>query len=158
MDKIDRLTLKVEKYLKYNRFALEDDYFIEAIFDGLENSYSDLEIEAVKETCLTLDKLNKHHSEAVEIALNLSAKHDWLDYQEWIRIMAKKKYLKLRTHDEVRRSMTRVANMLLNDEIEPKKANALIYAGNAVLNSIRTDEYEKKIKALEVLLYKNGIS
>lgn len=66
--------------------------------------------------------------------------------------MKKRKYLKLGTAKEARRSMNRVANMLLNDEIDPKTANALVYACNSVLSAIRSDEYEKRINELEELL------
>ncbi|WKY46540.1 hypothetical protein Q5O24_09090 [Eubacteriaceae bacterium ES3] len=50
------------------------------------------------------------------------------------------KRLNLKTTQEVRRSLTRIANMLLNDEIEPKKANALTFVCNAVLGSLKADE------------------
>lgn len=45
--------------------------------------------------------------------------------------------------------MTRVSNMVLNGEITPQQANALIYAGNAVLSSIRADEQERRLTELE---------
>lgn len=48
--------------------------------------------------------------------------------------------LNLKNPQEIRRSLNRIANMLLNDEIEPKKANALTFVCNAVLGSIRADE------------------
>ena len=54
--------------------------------------------------------------------------------------MTAKKHLKMTNPGEVRRAMTRVSNMVLNGEITPQQANALIYAGNAVLSSIRADE------------------
>jgi hypothetical protein len=44
--------------------------------------------------------------------------------------------------------------MLLNEEIEPKIANSLILACNAILSGIRTDEQERKITQLEQLLAK----
>lgn len=48
--------------------------------------------------------------------------------------------------------MTRVSNMVLNGEITPQQANALIYAGNAVLSSIRADEQERHLNELEAKL------
>ena len=63
--------------------------------------------------------------------------------------MTTKKHLKMTNPGEVRRAMTRVSNMVLNGEITPQQANALIYAGNAVLSSIRADEQEAKLTELE---------
>ena len=40
----------------------------------------------------------------------------------------------------------------LNNEIDPKRANTLLYACNAALAAIKTDEYEKKLVELEGLL------
>ena len=53
---------------------------------------------------------------------------------------------------EIRRTLARVANMALNGEIDSKTANTIILACNAVLGSIRTDEQQKKIDELEVIL------
>lgn len=63
--------------------------------------------------------------------------------------MTAKKHLKMTNPGEVRRAMTRVSNMVLNSEITPQQANAVIYAGNAVLGSIRADEQEKRLAELE---------
>lgn len=62
------------------------------------------------------------------------------------------KRLKLSTPEEVRKALARVANMILNDEIDTKQANAIICACNAVLSAIRTDEQEKKMQELEQLI------
>lgn len=62
------------------------------------------------------------------------------------------KRLRFKTPTEVRRSLARVANMVLNDEIGTKKANTIIYAANAILDAIRTDEQRKKLEELEKLL------
>lgn len=59
---------------------------------------------------------------------------------------------RLRTAPDVRRAISRIANMLANNEISTQKANSLILACNAVLNSIRTDEQQKKIDELEAML------
>lgn len=56
------------------------------------------------------------------------------------------------TPTEVRRTLARVANMVVNDEIDVKKANAVILACNAILGAIRTDEQQKKIDELQKLL------
>lgn len=66
--------------------------------------------------------------------------------------MARRKTLKLSTPEEVRKAMSRIANMVLNGELETKEANCLIYACNSALGAIRTDEYKRKVEELEVLL------
>lgn len=48
--------------------------------------------------------------------------------------------LRMKTATEVRRTLARVANMVLNGEIDTKVANTIILACNAVLGAIRTDE------------------
>ncbi len=63
--------------------------------------------------------------------------------------MQTKRHLKMTTPGEVRRAMTKVSNMVLNQEITPQQANAVIYAGNAVLGSIRADEQERRLAELE---------
>lgn len=62
------------------------------------------------------------------------------------------KRLKLSTPAEVRKALNRIANMLLNGQIEPKAANAIIYACNVVLGAIRTDEQEKRLDELEKII------
>ncbi len=63
-----------------------------------------------------------------------------------------RKRLRLSTPSDVRKAMTKIANALYNGEIEPKEANAILYACNSVLSSIRIDEQQKKIDELEQLL------
>lgn len=65
--------------------------------------------------------------------------------------MAKKR-LKMDTPREVRRAVTRVANMVLNGELEAKDANAIMYACNVVLGAIRTDEQQAKLDELEKMV------
>ena len=65
---------------------------------------------------------------------------------------SKRLRLKLTTATEVRRALTRVSNMVLHGELDPKRANAIILACNAILSSIRTDEQGKKMAELEELL------
>lgn len=66
--------------------------------------------------------------------------------------MPRRKTIKLSTPEEVRRAISRIANMVLNEEIDPKTANALICACNAALSAIRTDEYKRKVEELELLV------
>lgn len=61
----------------------------------------------------------------------------------------KKMKLSFNSPASVRRSLSKVANMVLNDEIDIKKANAITYISNGILQSIRTDELEKKVEELE---------
>ena len=60
--------------------------------------------------------------------------------------------LKTRTATEVRRTLSRVMNMVANKEIDTKTANTIILGCNAVLSAIRTDEQQKKIDELERIL------
>ena len=60
--------------------------------------------------------------------------------------------LKTSTPTEVRRALSRVNNMLLNGEIDPKTANAIIYSCNSILSSIRVDEQQNRIDELEKLI------
>ena len=62
--------------------------------------------------------------------------------------MARKR-LKLSTPRQVRQALNRVANMVLNGELEAKDANAIMYACNVTLSAIRTDEQEKRLEELE---------
>lgn len=63
-----------------------------------------------------------------------------------------KKRLKMGTSREVRRTINRINNMLLNGEIDPKTANALIYGCNAALGAIRVDDQQAKLNELEKLI------
>ena len=65
--------------------------------------------------------------------------------------MAKKR-LKLTAPREVRRALNRVANMVLNGELEAKDANAIMYACNVTLGAIRTDEQERRLEELERMI------
>lgn len=62
--------------------------------------------------------------------------------------------LKTRTATEVRRTLSRVMNMVVNGELDNKTANTIILGCNAVLSAIRTDEQQRKIDELEHLLSK----
>ena len=60
--------------------------------------------------------------------------------------------LRLGTPTEVRRTLSRILNLVANGEMESKTANTIILGCNAVLSSIRSDEQEKKIEELNRLL------
>ena len=64
--------------------------------------------------------------------------------------------MKMGTPREVRRTINRINNMLLNGEIDAKTANALIYGCNATLGAIRVDEQQTKLDELEKLLKEIG--
>lgn len=66
--------------------------------------------------------------------------------------MSRRKTLKLSTPEEIRRAISRVANMVLNGEIDPITAKALLYACNSALSAVRTDEYKRKVEELEMLV------
>ena len=53
------------------------------------------------------------------------------------------------TPQEVRAAISRVANMVLNGELEAKNANAILYAANITLGAIRADEQQKKLEELK---------
>lgn len=57
--------------------------------------------------------------------------------------------LNLSTPREIRKSANRVANMLLNGDIGAKAGQAIISACKVCLESIRTDEQEKRLNELE---------
>lgn len=60
--------------------------------------------------------------------------------------------LKTNTPTEIRRTLSRVMNMVANGEMDTKRANTIIIGCNAVLSSIRSDEQEKKIEQLSDML------
>lgn len=66
--------------------------------------------------------------------------------------MARRKSLKLSSPEEIRRAISRIANMTLNNEIDSKTGNTLLYACNSALSAVRTDEYRRKVEELEVLI------
>ena len=60
--------------------------------------------------------------------------------------------LKTGTATEVRRTLSRIKNMVVNGELDNKTANTIILGCNAVLSAIRTDEQQKKLDELERIL------
>lgn len=65
--------------------------------------------------------------------------------------MARKR-LKMSTPREARQAANRIANMLLNRELDSKTANAILYAINVTLGSIRVDEQQRKLDELEQIV------
>lgn len=63
-----------------------------------------------------------------------------------------KKRLKMSSSREVRRTVNRIANMLLNGEIDPKTANAILYGCNVCLGAIRVDDQQAKLDELERII------
>lgn len=63
-----------------------------------------------------------------------------------------KKRLKMSSSREVRRTVNRIANMLLNEEIDPKTANAILYGCNVCLGAIRVDDQQAKLDELESII------
>lgn len=66
--------------------------------------------------------------------------------------MPRRKTLKLSTPADIRRSIGRISNMILNGEIDAKRGNSLIYACNSVLNVIKVSEMQTKLDELEALV------
>ena len=64
--------------------------------------------------------------------------------------------LKTKTATEVRKTLSRVMNMVVNGEMDNKTANTIILGCNAILSAIRTDEQQKKIDELERMLNEEG--
>ena len=65
--------------------------------------------------------------------------------------MAKKR-LKMTSSREVRRTVNRIANMLLNGEIDSRTANAILYGCNVCLGAIRVDDQQTKLDELESII------
>lgn len=63
--------------------------------------------------------------------------------------------LRTKTPTEVRRTLSKVMNMVANGEMDHKIANTIILGCNAVLSSIRTDDQQKKIDELERYINEN---
>lgn len=63
-----------------------------------------------------------------------------------------KKRLKMTTSREVRRTVNRIANMLLNGELDARTANAILYGCNVCLGAIRVDDQQAKLDELESII------
>ncbi len=60
--------------------------------------------------------------------------------------------LKAKTPADIRRTLTRIINMVVNGQMDTKTANTIIVGCNAVLSSIRVDEQQRKIEELEKII------
>ena len=58
----------------------------------------------------------------------------------------------MNTPSEVKRTINRISNMVLNGQLDSKSANAILYACNTALSSIRIDEQEKRLEELERMM------
>lgn len=68
----------------------------------------------------------------------------------------KKISLRLSTPRDVKKTLSRISNLVANGEMDTKQANTIILACNAILGAIRLDEQQKKIEMLEELV--NGFA
>ena len=66
--------------------------------------------------------------------------------------MVSKFKFKTSSAKEVRVTLSKIVNLVANDELDPKKANSIVYVCNAILQSIRTDIQEKEIQELRELV------
>ena len=57
--------------------------------------------------------------------------------------------LRLSKPADVRKTLARIANMVINKEVDNKTANTIIIACNAILSAIRIDEQQRKLDELE---------
>ena len=62
--------------------------------------------------------------------------------------------LNLNTARNIRASLAKVANWVLNEEVDTKTANCVVYVCNTILQSIRADEQEQRIEEIEAALEK----
>lgn len=60
--------------------------------------------------------------------------------------------LRTKTPREIRQTINRVMNMVINGDLDNKTANVIIFGCNAALSSIRIDEQQKKIDELEMII------
>lgn len=68
----------------------------------------------------------------------------------------KKISLRLSTPRDVKKTLSRISNLVANREMDTKQANTIILACNTILGAIRLDEQQKKIEMLEELI--NGFA
>ena len=60
-----------------------------------------------------------------------------------------RKKLNLNSPRNVRAALAKVANWVLNEEIDVKQANCITYIANVILSSIRVDEQQQQIDEIE---------
>ena len=64
----------------------------------------------------------------------------------------KKISLRLSSPRDVKKTLSRICNLVANGEMDTKQANTIILACNTILGAIRLDEQQKKIEMLEELV------
>ncbi len=64
----------------------------------------------------------------------------------------KKLCFRFKTPKDIRNSIARINNMVANDEMDTKTANAIICGCNTLLGSIRADEQQKQIDELKAII------
>ena len=69
-----------------------------------------------------------------------------------MEVLSIAKRLKLSNPREIRRTLNRIANMVLNGQLDPKQANAIMYACNITLGAIRIDDQQAKLEEIEKAL------
>lgn len=62
------------------------------------------------------------------------------------------KRLKFNTAKDIQRSLTKINNMLLNKQIDPKYANAITLACNTILGTLKYSDQDRKLQELEELI------
>lgn len=65
--------------------------------------------------------------------------------------------LKFRNQTDIKRTLSKVGNMVANGEMDTRRANAITIICNAILSSIRVDEQQHKIEELAKILDENDI-
>lgn len=60
-----------------------------------------------------------------------------------------KNYKKLRKIKQVVRFLEETINLVLEDELDPKKANAIGYLSNLIVKAIESSELERRVEYLE---------
>ena len=60
--------------------------------------------------------------------------------------------LRLKTPTDIRRGLQKVANLTISEKLDPRAANAFVACCNAILSSLRTDEQERRLVALEKII------
>lgn len=65
------------------------------------------------------------------------------------------KRLKMSNSREIRRTINKIANLVLNGETDAKTANCVLYACNIALSAVRMDDLESRLTELEHLVEEN---
>lgn len=88
-------------------------------------------------------------------ATKLLKKEEVIEYIEILRMAIPKENkisLKMNTAEEVRETLTLIAEKVINYEMDSKTAAALNSLCTTVLNSIRTDELDKEMTELKQII------